>query len=275
MSKSLFTIDPSEKQRILEMHQSATRKQYLGEQVAPTTTTPATAPSPAPTPVKLTPISVKIPFEKIDNQKGQIIESTLTMNLKPSGSSFVGNDLTILFEPGVFVKFYIKNNEIGDSESAKQYSDIVNGEPTKYVQVGQYSGSANKKRTITYVNELIVSVNKQYSLNLTLNPNVSQVITQTSTSNTKTESTINVGTKKDVVISIRQSYDVESNTPIGNKSIGVSIPGKGSVSFSTFMKTPEKVAESAVYYLAKNGKIAKQPNPEFDKTYNEILSKIK
>jgi hypothetical protein len=46
MSKSLFTIDPSEKQRILEMHQSATRKQYLGEQVAPTTTTPATAPGP-------------------------------------------------------------------------------------------------------------------------------------------------------------------------------------------------------------------------------------
>jgi hypothetical protein len=36
MSKSLFTIDPSEKQRILEMHQSATRKQYLGEQSVPT-----------------------------------------------------------------------------------------------------------------------------------------------------------------------------------------------------------------------------------------------
>lgn len=45
MKKSLFSIDDSERQRILEMHQSATKKQYLGEQVAPATT-PATAPGP-------------------------------------------------------------------------------------------------------------------------------------------------------------------------------------------------------------------------------------
>jgi hypothetical protein len=47
MKKSLFSIDESEKQRILEMHQSATQKQYLGEQAAPATTTaPVTAPGP-------------------------------------------------------------------------------------------------------------------------------------------------------------------------------------------------------------------------------------
>ena len=42
MNNNLFKIDDSEKMRILEMHQSATNRHYLGEQVAPSTTTPAT-----------------------------------------------------------------------------------------------------------------------------------------------------------------------------------------------------------------------------------------
>ena len=40
MNKLLFTIAPSEKRRILEMHQSATKKHYLSEQTEPATSTP-------------------------------------------------------------------------------------------------------------------------------------------------------------------------------------------------------------------------------------------
>ena len=61
MNKKLFKIDDSERQRILEMHQGATKKQYLGEDVTTTqTTTPpattkVTTPSIAPAPIsKLT-----------------------------------------------------------------------------------------------------------------------------------------------------------------------------------------------------------------------------
>ena len=43
MNKLLFTIDPSEKRRILEMHQSATKKHYLSEQTEPATATPTSA----------------------------------------------------------------------------------------------------------------------------------------------------------------------------------------------------------------------------------------
>ena len=51
MNKKLFKIDDSERQRILEMHQSATKKQYLGEDV---TTTQTTTP-PVVTPKVITP----------------------------------------------------------------------------------------------------------------------------------------------------------------------------------------------------------------------------
>jgi len=50
MNNNLFKIDDSEKIRILEMHQSATSRHYLGEQVAPATTTTAAAPATAPGP---------------------------------------------------------------------------------------------------------------------------------------------------------------------------------------------------------------------------------
>lgn len=50
MNNNLFKIDDSEKMRILEMHQSATNRHYLGEQVAPATTTTAAAPATAPGP---------------------------------------------------------------------------------------------------------------------------------------------------------------------------------------------------------------------------------
>ena len=43
MNKLLFTIDPSEKRRILEMHQSATKKHYLSEQTEPATPTTTSA----------------------------------------------------------------------------------------------------------------------------------------------------------------------------------------------------------------------------------------
>ena len=49
MNKNLFKIDESEKTRILEMHQSATSRHYLGEQVASATTTPVTTTTPKPT----------------------------------------------------------------------------------------------------------------------------------------------------------------------------------------------------------------------------------
>jgi hypothetical protein len=48
MSKSLFTIDSSEKERILEMHQTALKNNYLSEQattgitVSPTKMNPLT-----------------------------------------------------------------------------------------------------------------------------------------------------------------------------------------------------------------------------------------
>jgi len=44
MNNNLFKIDDSEKMRILEMHQSATNRHYLGEQVAPATTSATTTP---------------------------------------------------------------------------------------------------------------------------------------------------------------------------------------------------------------------------------------
>ena len=43
MNNNLFKIDDSEKMRILEMHQSATNRHYLGEQVDPVTPTPEDA----------------------------------------------------------------------------------------------------------------------------------------------------------------------------------------------------------------------------------------
>lgn len=49
MNNNLFKIDDSEKTRILEMHQSATSRHYLGEQVAPATTTTSASTTPVAT----------------------------------------------------------------------------------------------------------------------------------------------------------------------------------------------------------------------------------
>jgi hypothetical protein len=49
MNNNLFKIDDSEKMRILEMHQSATSRHYLGEQVAPATTTTSASTTPVAT----------------------------------------------------------------------------------------------------------------------------------------------------------------------------------------------------------------------------------
>jgi hypothetical protein len=43
--RQLFKIDESEKKRILEMHENATKRNYLSEQPTPTTTTPPQQPS--------------------------------------------------------------------------------------------------------------------------------------------------------------------------------------------------------------------------------------
>lgn len=67
MNNNLFKIDDSEKMRILEMHQSATNRHYLGEQVAPVTTTPATTTttpvtttkSPSMAPMSISQINIK------------------------------------------------------------------------------------------------------------------------------------------------------------------------------------------------------------------------
>jgi hypothetical protein len=268
MRKSLFTIDPSEKQRILEMHQSATRKQYLGEQVAPTTTTPA------PKIEKAIPVSVNVPFMKITDTAGQMINSKLTMNVRPKGTLFEGDNLTILFEQGVYVIFRVSNNVIGDTTSAKDYLNIVNGSTngSSYVEVGQYNNSTNKKRTITFVNDLISNVNTKYNLNLTLDPTVASEITKTSNTNAKTEKTFKVGPKLDVTINVRQNRDVETDAPIGMNTLDVVTPDK--TNKMIMGGSVEKQAEAVVNYLYRTKKILKN-DQEFRSTYDQILTQLK
>ena len=45
--KKLFEIDENEKKRILEMHENATKKNYLSEQPTPSTTPPPSQPGTA------------------------------------------------------------------------------------------------------------------------------------------------------------------------------------------------------------------------------------
>jgi hypothetical protein len=269
MNKSLFTIDPSEKQRILEMHQSATRKQYLGEQSVPTP-----APTPAPKIEKAIPVSVNVPFMKITDTAGQMINSKLTMNVRPKGTLFEGDNLTILFEQGVYVIFRVSNNVIGDNNSAAEYLNMVNGTTngSSYVEVGQYNNSTNKKRTITYVNDLISNVNTKYNLNLTLDPRVAQVITQTTNTNAKTEKTFKVGPKQNVTISVRQNHDVETDAPIGSKNLDILTPDKVNKKIPG-NTTIEKQAQEAVTYL--NTKKIFNNRQELDSTYNQILTQLK
>ena len=86
MSKSLFTIDSSEKERILEMHQSALKNNYLNEQ---STAVPTTVP-----PTKMTPLTTDkiilsdgsdITLESSWNQKGT--ESKTDFTVYPSYSN--------------------------------------------------------------------------------------------------------------------------------------------------------------------------------------------
>lgn len=80
MSKNLFKIDDSEKMRILEMHQSATSRHYLGEQVAPVTTTPATTTTTPVTPTK-SPSMAPMSISQINIKNGGNFK--LTLNGKP------------------------------------------------------------------------------------------------------------------------------------------------------------------------------------------------
>ena len=90
MSKSLFTIDSSEKERILEMHQSALKNNYLNEQstALPTTVTTTV------TPTKMNPLTTDkiilsdgsdITLESSWNQKGT--ESKTDFTVYPSYSN--------------------------------------------------------------------------------------------------------------------------------------------------------------------------------------------
>jgi len=68
MSKSLFTIDSFEKERILEMHQTALKNNYLNEQATP-----------VPTPILKTKMS-DLPTDKIILSNGSDITVYPTWN---------------------------------------------------------------------------------------------------------------------------------------------------------------------------------------------------
>lgn len=101
MSKSLFTIDSSEKQRILEMHQSATRKQYLGEQstTAPVANTSTTTPVPATTSPSMAPMVTSL--ITLGNQdKVQVLYNNSPINFKIEFKPQVGAKNVVI--PGVY-----------------------------------------------------------------------------------------------------------------------------------------------------------------------------
>lgn len=100
MNNNLFKIDDSEKTRILEMHQSATNRHYLGEQVAPTTTTTAT------TPASTTPKSSGIPgFTWAE-------DTTSWISIKSPTSNDLANDVKISEENNRRMFDYYRTGEL-------------------------------------------------------------------------------------------------------------------------------------------------------------------
>jgi hypothetical protein len=95
MSKSLFTIDSSEKERILEMHQTALKNNYLSEQA---TAVPTTV-----TPTKMAPLTAdkiilrdgsEITLESSWDQKGTISKTDFTVYSSYSNDTTTGKPST-------------------------------------------------------------------------------------------------------------------------------------------------------------------------------------
>jgi hypothetical protein len=117
MNNNLFKIDDSEKMRILEMHQSATSRHYLGEQVAPattvaapatTTTTPVTTTkSPSMAPMSISQINIKNGgnFKLMLNGKPLNFNAQFSPSIDKNKQPLPGN-FRITVKPEGMVNFY-------------------------------------------------------------------------------------------------------------------------------------------------------------------------
>jgi hypothetical protein len=136
MSKSLFTIDSFEKERILEMHQTALKNNYLNEQ---STAVPTTVPTTV-TPTKMNPLTTDkiilsngsdITLESSWNQKGT--ESKTDFTVYPSYS----NDTTTGKPSTNRISISFKNNQIGGLNIGLVYDCITKEVTPRQIQLPQ------------------------------------------------------------------------------------------------------------------------------------------
>ena len=185
MSKSLFTIDSSEKERILEMHQTATSRYYLGEQVVPATTTPTTTTT-ATTPTTTTPKSSEIPgFTWAEDTTSWIsIESPTSNDLANEVKRSEENDKRMFeyYRTGeltgkialVFKGLYLKRNLI------HQFT-IFSVKPSEKVVGAKYIYSSEKPVT-PYLFVTKNNKSKYYANNLSAPEDVKSVLSYMVTS---------------------------------------------------------------------------------------------
>lgn len=159
MKNHLFNIDESEKRRILEMHETATKKQYLGEQQAATTpATPTTNQKTKMSPLATDKITLtdgsSITLYPTWNQQGTEKQSTFT----------VKGDYTIdpktRKESTNFVKITMSNNEIPGFNIGVNYDCTSKQIVDKFVQSPTDVGSMkNAKYKLTTGGQITSKIN--------------------------------------------------------------------------------------------------------------------
>jgi hypothetical protein len=143
MSKSLFTIDSFEKERILEMHQTALKNNYLNEQ---STAVPTTVPTTV-TPTKMNPLTT----DKIILSNGSDITVYPTWNqqgTEPKStfrilSNYGKDEVTNKLSPNV-VLMNMANNELGGFNISLAYNCLERKITNFSVQSPKDSKTDNK-----------------------------------------------------------------------------------------------------------------------------------
>ena len=135
MSKSLFTIDSFEKERILEMHQTALKNNYLNEQATPVpTTVPTTV-----TPTKMNPLTT----DKIILSNGSDITVYPTGTETKSTFRILSNYGKDKLSPNV-VSMTMANNELGGFNIVLAYNCLERKITNFSVQSPEDSKTDNK-----------------------------------------------------------------------------------------------------------------------------------
>jgi hypothetical protein len=132
MSKSLFTIDSSEKERILEMHQTALKNNYLNEQ---STAVPTTV-----TPTKMTPLTAngiilnngsEITLESSWDQKGSESKTDFTVYPSYSKTNITGKPSTNR------ISISFRNNQISGLNIGLVYDCMTKQVSPRQIQLPQ------------------------------------------------------------------------------------------------------------------------------------------